>query len=60
MEEMSRLGSQIGWSIKYSLCLVQLARPSLHFNIFSSLLHMHVGLIFIFQADPVSGYICAP
>jgi hypothetical protein len=30
-------------------CLVQSAKPSLHSNVFCGILHMHVGLIWIFQ-----------
>jgi hypothetical protein len=67
MAKMSRLGWLIGPPVKCGQipciscmwCLVQSATPSPLSNIFCSLLHMHVGLILIFQADPVSGYICA-
>jgi hypothetical protein len=47
-----------------SLCflyvvLIESARPSLLSSIFCGLLRMHVGLILIFRADLMSGYICA-
>jgi hypothetical protein len=68
MGEMSMLGWLIGWSIRdmwvgslyFLYVLFDSARPSLHSNIFCGLLRTHVGLILAFQADPETGYICAP
>jgi hypothetical protein len=69
MGAMSNVGFLNGWSIRDMLadsfipcmwCMVQSAKPSLHSNIFCGFLRMHVELILIFQADPVSGYICGP
>jgi hypothetical protein len=44
----------------FLVCLVHSERSSLLSNTFCGLLHTHVGLILIFQADLVSGYTCAP
>jgi hypothetical protein len=39
-------------------CWAQFAGPLLHYNIFCGLLRMHVGLILIFQANPLSPKRC--
>jgi hypothetical protein len=46
--------------ISFMRCWAKSAKPLLHSIIFRGLPLMHVGLILIFQAQPVLGYICAP
>jgi hypothetical protein len=70
MGEMSKLGWLIGWSSKdmwadpfYFLYVVlgsicKTLASFQHILWFCGFFHMHVGLILIFQENPMSGYIC--
>jgi hypothetical protein len=69
MGQMSKLGWLIGWSIRdmwadplYFLQVVfgSICKTLTLFQHIWGLLHKHVVLISIFQADLVSSYICAP